>query len=76
MISAFLPVFTIFLNDVIKKIVLFIMQKQVKTQKSTSNPISSFGLVEESVELSHIHLAVCQILNFTSKVLILALMDL
>ena len=34
------------------------MQKQVKTQKSTYNPMSSFGLIEENMELSHIHLAV------------------
>ena len=31
---------------------------QVKTQKSTSNPMSSFGLIEKNMELSHIHLAV------------------
>jgi hypothetical protein len=34
--------------------------KQVNTQKSTSNPMSSFGLIEENMELSHIHLAVHQ----------------
>ena len=34
------------------------MQKQVSTQKSTNNPMSSFGLIEENMELSHIHLAV------------------
>jgi hypothetical protein len=34
------------------------MQKQVNTQKSTNNPMSSFGLIEENLELSHIHLAV------------------
>ena len=34
------------------------MQKLVKTQKSTNNPVSSFGLIEENIELSHIHLAV------------------
>ena len=32
--------------------------KQVNTQKSTNNPLSSFGLIEENKELSHIHLAV------------------
>ena len=36
--------------------------KKVKTQKSTINPMSSFGLIEESMELSNTHLAV-QILN-------------
>jgi hypothetical protein len=34
------------------------MQKLVKTRKSTNNPMSSFGLIEEIMELSHIHLAV------------------
>jgi hypothetical protein len=34
--------------------------KQVNTQKSTSNPMSSFGLIEENMELSHIHLAAHQ----------------
>ena len=34
------------------------MQKLVKTQKSTNNPMSIFGLIEENMELSHIHLAV------------------
>ena len=37
------------------------MQKLVKTgktQKSTNNPMSSFGIIEENIELSHIHLAV------------------
>jgi hypothetical protein len=32
-----------------------LVKKQVKTQKST---MSSFGLIEETMELSHIHLAV------------------
>ena len=36
------------------------MQKLVKTGKSTNNPMSSFGLIEESMELSQIHLAVHQ----------------
>ena len=35
-----------------------IMQKLVKRQKSANNPMSSFGLIEENMELSHIHLAV------------------
>jgi hypothetical protein len=30
----------------------------VNTQKSTNNPIASFGLIEENIELFHIHLAV------------------
>jgi hypothetical protein len=34
------------------------MQKLVKTGKNTNNPMSSFGLIEENMELSHIHLAV------------------
>ena len=33
-------------------------QKWVKTQKSTNNRISSFGLIEKNMELSHIFLAV------------------
>jgi hypothetical protein len=40
------------------------MQKLVKTdktQKLTNNSMSSFGLIEENVELSHIHLAVATI---------------
>ena len=32
--------------------------KQVNTQKSTNNPMSSFDLIEKNMELSHIHLAV------------------
>jgi hypothetical protein len=34
------------------------MQKLVKTQKSTNNRMSIFGLIEENMELSHIDLAV------------------
>ena len=37
------------------------MQKQVKTvqtQKPTNNHMSFFGLIEENMELPHIHLAV------------------
>ena len=35
------------------------MQKVVKTGKYTDiNKMSSFGLIEENMELSHIHLAV------------------
>ena len=37
------------------------MQKQVNTQKSTKNSMSSFGLIEENIELSHIHLIVINI---------------
>ena len=36
----------------------FYDQKLLKTQKSTNNPMSNFGLIEENMELSHIHLAV------------------
>ena len=45
------------------KIVLFwsaeryydnIMQKRAKTQKSTNNPMSIFGFIEQNMELSHI----------------------
>ena len=32
--------------------------KQVNIQKSTNNAMSSFDLLEENIELSHIHLAV------------------
>ena len=35
-----------------------IMQEQVKIQKSTNNPMSSFGLIKENIELSNIYLAV------------------
>ena len=34
------------------------MQKLVKTQKLTNNAMSSFGLIEENMELSLIYLAV------------------
>ena len=34
------------------------MQKQVNTQKSTNNLMSSFGLIEENIELSQTQLAV------------------
>ena len=37
-------------------------QKRVKTQKSTNNRMSSFGLIEKNMELSHIFLAVIKIL--------------
>ena len=30
------------------------MQKQVKTQKSTNNPVSSFDLVEENRDVSYV----------------------
>jgi hypothetical protein len=35
------------------------MQKLVNTQKSTNNRLSSFGLIEENMELSHTHLCSC-----------------
>ena len=59
LISVFLPVFAWCDH----KIVLFwsaeqyyehIMQKLVKTQKLTNNPMSIFGLIKERMELSHI----------------------
>jgi hypothetical protein len=61
-----LPVFArcehrIVLQIKIKQFYDQIMQnwyKQVKTQKSTNNPMSSFGFIEENMELSHIHLVV------------------
>ena len=37
------------------------MQKlatRVNTQKSTKNPMSSFGIIKENIELSHFHLDV------------------
>ena len=46
------------------------MQKLVKqsnTQKSTNNPMSSFGLIEENIELSHIDLAVPWIALFSAN---------
>ena len=67
----FLPVFTSFCM-----IKLFfrskqnndhIMQKLVKTQKSTNNLMSSFGLIEENMELSHIHLAVSKQISYCPK---------
>ena len=39
-----------------------IMQKVGNSGKSTNNPMSSFGLVEEDMGLSHIHIAVLEIL--------------
>jgi hypothetical protein len=33
-------------------------KKRGKTQKSTNNHMSSFGLIERNMELSHIYLAV------------------
>ena len=44
-----------------------IMQKLVKTQKSTNNLMSSFGLIEENMELSHIHLAVSKQISYCPK---------
>ena len=45
--------------------------KQGNTQKSTNNPMSGFGLIEENVELSPIHLAVKPFCsrNFTHTVM-------
>ena len=43
------------------------MQKlatRVNTQKSTKNPMSSFGIIKENIELSHFHLAVQFCFNF------------
>ena len=34
------------------------MQKLRNSDKSANNPMSSFGLIEENMELSHIYLAV------------------
>ena len=34
------------------------MQEQVNTQKSTNHPMSSFGLIEENMELPHTDQAV------------------
>ena len=34
---------------------------QGNSAKSTNNPMSSFGLIEENMELSHIHLAVSMV---------------
>ena len=44
------------------------MQKLVKTQKSTNNPMSIFGLKKERMELSHIHLAVPFIFHWCLKI--------
>ena len=46
-----------------------IMQTQVNTQKPTKNPMSSFGLIEENMKLSHIHLAVISssVIGFLSE---------
>ena len=63
LISVYLPVFALCAH----KFILFwcaeqfyehIMQKLVKTQKSTNNSMSIFGLIEENTELPHIHSAV------------------
>ena len=40
-------------------------KKQANTQKSTNNAMTSFGLIEENIELSHIHLAVLKELRET-----------
>ena len=42
------------------------MQKLVKTGKYTEikiNPMSSFGLIEENIELPHIHLPVLYLIQ-------------
>ena len=59
------PCFYQFLHDVIIKF-CFDLQKG-NTQKSTNNPMSSFGLKEQNVELSHIHLAVLLLSKFGSE---------
>ena len=46
------------------------MQKLVKTQKSTNNPMSSFGLINENMEVSQIHLAALKIIFFSSIIAI------
>ena len=54
------------------------MQKLVKTGKytETNNPMSSFGLIEENIELSHIHLAVNSTSpNFTTAGILFNLSD-
>ena len=33
----------------------FIREMRVNTQKSTNNPMSSFGLIQYNLELSHIY---------------------
>ena len=43
------------------------MQKLVKTEKSTNKWMSNFGLIEENMELSHIHLAVLGIIFYEKK---------
>ena len=40
-------------------------QKQGNSVKSTNNPMSSFGLIEKNLELSHIYQAVLKLLSFT-----------
>jgi hypothetical protein len=56
-----------FLHDVIIKLFCFDLQnnimitlckKLIKTQQSTNNPMSIFGLIEESMELSQVYLTV------------------
>ena len=46
------------------------MQKLVKTgktQKSTNNPMSSFGSIEDNIELPRIHLAVFVLWNIVKS---------
>ena len=42
--------------------------KQVNTKKSTNNSMSSFGLIEENMQLSHIHLAVLTLTSYNDHV--------
>ena len=52
-------------------------QKQVNIPKLTNNLMSIFGLIEENIELSHIHLAVkaFQLDLFLTKVEIVVLLQ-
>ena len=74
------PCFYKFLHDVIIKLFCFDLQNnfliiscknleiQGNSGKSTNNPMSIFGSIEESMELSRIHLAVHQsVICFTDK---------
>ena len=63
LISVYLPVFALCAHKIVlqiktKQLYELIMQKPVQTGKSPNNSISNFGLIEENIELSHIHLAV------------------
>ena len=52
------PNHTIVLQIKTKQFYDHIVQKLAKTQKSTNNPMSNFGLVEENMQLFHIHFTV------------------